>query len=126
MTTLGILLIAALGLVALAALLALFFERRAGVSTAAAAEAERDLANEQVGEERDHIARLHERVRHLEESARADREALDEERGRTAKLTNARQGRARVGARDARAAHAPAARPLGAGSTTPTTCASSS
>ena len=56
-----------------------------------AAEAERDLAQVQLEEEREHMTRLQERVRHLEESAASDRSALDEERQRTTRLNNARR-----------------------------------
>jgi len=52
-TTLGIVVLAALALIAVAALAALFFERRAGIERRKAAEAERDLAQEQVAEERE-------------------------------------------------------------------------
>ena len=90
-TTLGIVLLAALALIAVAALAALFFERRAGIERRRAAEAERDLAQEQVAEEREHLSRLNDRVRIAEESAQSDREALDIERARTAKLTSARR-----------------------------------
>jgi diguanylate cyclase (GGDEF)-like protein len=91
MTTPAVIVVAVLALLLLAALAALFFDRRAHAARREAAEADRDLARTELDEEREHVSRLHQRLRHVEESAGSDRTALHEERQRRLRVDGARR-----------------------------------